>query len=142
MLFIDTNVLLDYLIRRKPFYGHAAWPFDRIEREGHEAFVSAISFNNVYYLAKKLIGAANARQLVQDLRQLCKTVPLDDEVIDNAIKITIADFEDAIQAVSAGMIHTPFIITRNARDFENSGVEAYAPEEILALMDDLTPEFP
>jgi hypothetical protein len=69
------------------------------------------------------------------VRLLCRTVPLDDGVIDHAVSLPIADFEDAIQAISASRAGTPCIVTRNARDFANSGIKPYSPEEMLALLD-------
>jgi predicted nucleic acid-binding protein len=134
--FIDTNVLLDFLLRREPHYAAAARLIDRVESGEVEAFVSAISFNNIFYLARKHMGVDGARNLLRELRKLCKIVPLDENVLDQAIVLTINDYEDAIQAVSAGRVGSPYIITRNARDFERTKVKAYAPEEFLAVLGD------
>jgi predicted nucleic acid-binding protein len=134
--FVDTNVLLDFLLRREPHFGPAARLFDKMESGAVEAFVSAISFNNIFYLARKPLGGDGARELLRDLRRVCRTVALDEDILDAAIELTISDYEDAIQAVSAGRIQSPFIVTRNARDFEGSGINAYAAEEFLALLDE------
>ena len=48
-LFLDTNILLDVLLRREPFYRSAARVWTLAETGAHEGFVSAISFNNVFY---------------------------------------------------------------------------------------------
>ncbi len=133
-IFIDTNVLLDLLVDREPFSDVATKVFDRIEREGHEAFISAISFNNSYYVASKSVGRIGARECVVALRQLCQGVPLEDKIIDKALATEIKDFEDAIQSVSASEVEASFIVTRNPRDFKTSKLQAYAPEEVLAFM--------
>jgi predicted nucleic acid-binding protein len=51
--FIDTNVLLDVLARRQPFYAAASRIWTLAERGSVRAFVSAISFNNIYYITRK-----------------------------------------------------------------------------------------
>ena len=101
-IFVDTNVLLDFLLRRASFFGPAARLLMRVEAGEAEAYVSAISFNNVFYLARKSVGADAARDMLRDLRRLFKVVPLDEAVIDQSIALAARDFEDAIQAVSAG----------------------------------------
>ena len=134
-VFFDTNILLDFLLRRGSFFGPAARLLTRVESRQVEAYVSAISFNNVFYLARKTVGADAAREMLRDLRRLFDIVPLDHTIIDQAIGLTVRDFEDAIQAVSAARVVTPYIVTRNARDFEGTGVKGLLPEEMLVLID-------
>ncbi len=73
--------------------------------------------------------------MLRDLSRLFHVVPLDEAIIDQAIALTIGDFEDAIQAVSAGRVGTPYVVTRNARDFEGTGLKAFLAEEMLVVMD-------
>ena len=47
---VDTNVLLDVLGKREPFYAAAAEPWSLAERREIRAFISSVSFNNIYYL--------------------------------------------------------------------------------------------
>ena len=134
-VFVDANVLLDFLLQRSPFFSAAARLISRAESGQIEAYVSAISFNNVFYIARKEVAEDKARNMLRDLRRIFRVVPLDENVIDHAIELTVRDFEDAIQAVSAGRVAASYVVTRDARDFEKTNLQAFAPEEILALLD-------
>ncbi|WP_025322968.1 hypothetical protein [Deferrisoma camini] len=59
---VDTNVLLDVLGRREPFWPDSARGWTRAEIGSLDAWVSAIRFNNVYiviqYFSAQHMGAA------------------------------------------------------------------------------------
>ena len=50
-------MLLDVLLRREPFYRSSARVWTLAETGAHAGFVSAISFNNVFYLLRKQGGS-------------------------------------------------------------------------------------
>ncbi|WP_408648069.1 PIN domain-containing protein [Thiocapsa bogorovii] len=52
-IFVDTNLLLDVLAKREPFYAAAARVWTLAETGVCEAPVSAISFNNVFDIIRK-----------------------------------------------------------------------------------------
>jgi predicted nucleic acid-binding protein len=135
VLLIDTNILLDFLLRRAPHSAHADRLADRVEAGEVTAHVSAISFNNVYYLAEKKRGDVEARRMLANLRRLFGVVPLDVAVLDDALASSLSDFEDAIQAVSARHASADCVVTRNSQDFVGCGLPTYSAEEVLALLD-------
>src|SRR4051812_23338368 len=117
VLLIDSNILLDSLLARAPHSAHADRLVNRVEAGDVNAHVSAISFNNVYYLAEKRRGDVDARRMLRNLRRLFGVVPLDVDILDAALSSSLIDFEDAIQAVSAQRASADCIVTRNAQDF-------------------------
>ena len=129
----DTNVLLDVIQNRQPFYRDSSQAWNLAERKLVTGYVSAISFNNVFYITRKQTGDAEAVKAVKLVRALFGTVPLDEVVIDRAIAMNVADFEDAIQAASAVQVHADCVVTRNVKDFKGLHKLAVTPEELLAL---------
>jgi predicted nucleic acid-binding protein len=131
---VDTNILLDVLQRRVPYDVAAAQIWQFSETGSLVGFVSAISFNNVFYIARKQTGVAAAMDAVRAVRGAFRVVPLDEAVLDDAIAGTTNDLEDAIQAMSARRVSADYIVTRNAADFAAFGIPTATAEELLVLL--------
>ena len=132
-VFLDTNILLDVLTHRKPFYEAAAqiWSFaERGEVEGH---ISAISFNNIYYIVRKLEGRGKAEKALRLLRDIFQSVAPDTQILNQSIDSGLDDFEDAIQFFSAVHATAEYILTRNPNHFPKSGPPVLTPKEFLAI---------
>src|SRR5258705_9139597 len=96
-ILLDTDVILDILLKREPFYeaGNAIW---QANFEGHcEAYISAITPVNVYYVARKAKGAIDAHQAVRELLNGINICTVDELVLEAAVASPISDFEDAVQ---------------------------------------------
>lgn len=132
---VDTNVLLDVIQERQPFEEMALRIWKLVEDKHLHGCVSAISFNNIFYIARRQVGAERAMEGLRRVRQGFQFVPLDDYVIDRAMASKPGDFEDAIQAAAAVAAQADLIVTRNQRDFSRYGVTALSPEETLALLE-------
>ena len=133
--FIDTNVLLDVLARRQPFYAAASRIWTLAERGSVRAFVSAIGFNNIYYIARKAAGKEQAELAVRLLRDVFEVVPVDARILNLAMDDRIADFEDAVQFHSAVQSRARHLVTRDPNDFPGGTIAIISPAEYLALVD-------
>jgi predicted nucleic acid-binding protein len=132
-VFVDTNVLLDFLADRKEHIEHAARIWALAEHGHIEAFVSAISYNNVYYVLRKSVGHAEALRSLSDLRTVFAPVALDEQILNRAIDAALDDFEDGIQYYSAMRAKASCIVTRNPGHFPKSdGMPVLSPAEFLA----------
>ena len=131
---VDANILLDVLQRRSPHDAAATRVWERVERGEITGYVSAISFNNIFYVARKQQAAASAMAAVKAVRPVFRLVPLDDQVLDRAIALAAADLEDAIQAAAAHRVNADYLVTRNVKDFATLGVAAVTSEELLAVL--------
>lgn len=120
-LLLDTHVILDVLGSRQPFVADSKRLWELCELGTAEGWVSAISFNNVFYILRKLTTATVARRHLRDLRQIFQIAPVDVTLIDMALASPQADFENAIQYVSAVSIQATCMITRNLDDFPRKG---------------------
>lgn len=133
--FIDTNVLLDVLACRKPFHAAASRIWTLAERGSVRAFVSAISFNNIYYITRKASGKERADQALRLLRDVFEVVPVDARILNLAMDDRIADFEDAMQFHSAVQSRVRHLVTRDPDDFPGGTITIISPTEYLALVD-------
>jgi len=133
-LFLDTNILLDVLGQRDPHYAPAARLLAEIEKKGAKATVSAISFNNIHYIMRKVSGAAKAREAVVSMSAAFAIVPLDAAVIQEAINMTMSDFEDAIQYVSAVHAGAEYFVTRDEAHFPKQPLNLVSAGELLATL--------
>lgn len=131
---LDTNILLDVLGRREPHYADAAQIWTLAETGKIEAFVSAISFTNVFYIVRKFRDLRAAKQAVKWMRDVFRVAPCDDTILHQAIDANWRDLEDAVQYFSAWRIEASHIISRNAGDFTKSDIAVLSPEEYLAIL--------
>ncbi len=134
-VFVDTNVLLDVLAKREPFYGDSARIWSLAERGRIEAQVSVISFNNVYYVVRRAANRQAAETALRLMRNVFKAVPLDAQVLSQAIDSGFSDFEDAIQFHSAVYAGAGSLVTRDADHFPTEALPVLSPAEFLAAHD-------
>ncbi|MDQ1707484.1 MAG: hypothetical protein QOJ88_695 [Pyrinomonadaceae bacterium] len=128
---LDTDVILDVITARVPFANEAAELLDLNERGSFEAYISALTPLNVFYIARKAISSATLREAIKDLLASVKVCPVNDAVLHAAFAVDFTDYEDGVQhcgAVAAGL---EGIVTRNLRDFKNSALPVFTPAEFL-----------
>jgi len=130
--FVDTNVLLDVLARREPFYAAAARIWVLAERGLLTAYVSAISFNNIYYIVRKAEGKAKADRAMVLLRDVFTPAALTAQLLNQAMDADINDFEDAIQYHSATHTDADCLISRNPGHFPQNTIPVLSPEEFIS----------
>lgn len=132
-LFIDTNILLDVLLRRDPFH-RASGEIWRWAEETGDGCVSAISFTNGFYVLRKALGKDRAWEALRRIRPVFQTIDLTTSVLDRAIALGLPDFEDAVQIASAESVDAVLIVTRDVTDFAASSVSAVTPEVALTSL--------
>lgn len=131
-IFLDTNVLLDVMGRREPFYDEAMKIWTLCEQGRFRGLVSVISFNNIFYVVRKYGKKAEAYRMLEMMRDVFTPVALDAQIVGQAIGAGFNDFEDAIQYHSALRADAECIITRNGSHFPMSGLNVLTPKEFLA----------
>lgn len=129
---VDTDVLLDVLAAREPFYPQSARVWSLAESGRLTAVISAISCNNCFYVVRKYGGRDRALDAVRLLRGVFRPIDLTVQVLNQAIDAGFPDFEDGIQYFSALQAGTEVLITRNPDDFPKAGPAVMTPTEFLA----------
>ena len=133
-IFLDTNVLLDVFQERQPYYDCSAQIWSLSENRTLEAFISAISFNNIFYIMRKHSGKENAQRAMEILDANFSMIPMDKEVMHKAIISQFPDFEDAIQLYSALSAKADCIVTRDIKDFAQNLIPVLSPQMFLAQL--------
>jgi predicted nucleic acid-binding protein len=129
-VFIDTDVIIDFLADRKPFSESAAILFNRIEKKEIEGFTSSQSISNLYYILRKYDSQRNVIQALSDLISLIGILPVGHEVIQKALQSDFTDFEDGIQNFCAETEKMDVIVTRNIRDYKRASIAVLNPDLI------------
>jgi predicted nucleic acid-binding protein len=132
-VFLDTDIILDLLLARKPFFAPAVELFDRIESRTLDGFVSPLVFSNLFYILRKHLPAPGAVVALRKLRLLVRVLPIDERTIDEALASNFRDFEDAIQYHGARAQRLDALVTRNRRDYPTREMAIVTPGECLAM---------
>ena len=132
ILLIDTNVILDILEKREPFFQDSYTALEQATISNHRILFSASSVKDIYYMVRSHTGnietAKTALTKLLTLVQICDTYADD---IKTARTFAISDFEDAVLAATAVRETANFIISRNVKDFVNSPVKAISPTDYI-----------
>ena len=131
-LFLDTNIVIDLLDKRDPFYKDAVRLFTIAYNKRVQLVVSPITYTTAAYLLKKH-GPEGVRNLLANFRQLSRVATTNERVIDDSIAANFSDFEDAVQYYTALKAKADVIITRNEKDFKSSKIPVMTPAEYLAI---------
>lgn len=131
-ILLDTNVVIDMLLKREPFANEALEIFQLIESGDIKASVGATTVTTIDYLVTKFVGSTQSRKLVTFLMSLCEVAEVNKRVLLAALAAPMSDFEDAVIAESAKASGIPSIITRNGKDFVGCGLSVYSPSQWLA----------
>jgi predicted nucleic acid-binding protein len=135
VLLIDTKVLIDFLADRKPFSISAGKLFTLALNKKIKIFISAISYNNIYYILKQSTTHKETIKILTELSAMTEVIDLTMNILTNALKSEFKDFEDAIQYYSA-LSNTGIdkIITRNTKDFKLSEIAVMTPDEVISIL--------
>lgn len=133
-VFLDANIVIDFLGERDNFYKPAAKVLTLGDRKKIKVYTSATSISTTYYLLTKYENAKIALQKIRRFKMLCSIAIMDDEVIEKAIDSDFKDFEDAMQYYSAIASNCDLIITRNEKDFKNALIPVMNAESYLQTL--------
>lgn len=133
-IFLDTNIVIDFLGERKPFYENAARILTLADKKKIRIFTSPVTISTTFYILAKYGGNKTALEKIRKFKLLCITSVMDDEVVEKAINSGFKDFEDAMQYFSAIATGCDLIITRNEKDFKDALIPVLNPESYLQTL--------
>ena len=131
----DTNVILD-AIESRADYKTAQALILAVAREQISGMVAGSSVTDIYYIAKKHIGDAAAREAISNLLTVFDVACVDGEICGDALDLPMPDYEDAVLACCAARAAADYIVTRDQDflDAESCPVERIAPAALLAVL--------
>src|SRR5450432_2033314 len=135
-IFLDTNIVIDFLADRKPFSLFAAKLFNFSILGKAKIYVSAVSYNNIYYIFRQSHSSREAIKLLDELSEMTEITNVTKSIIKKSLKSDFKDFEDAIQYNCAlSLTKVDFIVTRDTKDFKRSSLSIMTPEEAVSLFE-------
>jgi predicted nucleic acid-binding protein len=130
-LFLDTNVILDLLGERDPYYDPIAKLATLADKDILTLVVSPISFATLNYFLSKFESPQIAQEKLRKFKIICEICKLDEHISDKGLNSSFSDFEDGLQYFSAVDSECEIIITRNGKDFKKSLLPVMTADEYL-----------
>lgn len=135
-IFVDTNIVIDLLSRREPFFEEAAILFSFADKKQIELTVSSLTIANTSYALLRQLDSISAKSILRKLRLIVNILSLDDKIIGLALNDnTFSDFEDGLQYFTAIENEQELIITRNLKDFKNSKLPAMTAKQFIETIE-------
>jgi|AntRauTorckE6833_2_1112554.scaffolds.fasta_scaffold48986_1 predicted nucleic acid-binding protein len=128
---IDTNICLDVMQKREPFYIQAAKILEASEKSLFKGFVAAHSFDTLHYILGKKHKKKAVYDAINGLRKTVNVASVTERIIDEALLLEWADFEDSIHYLAAIHTNCEAIVTRDASGFQNPDIQILSPFEFL-----------
>lgn len=128
---LDTNVVLDVLLKREPWQAEAAALWQAVDAGQVTAYLPASTVTDIFYIARRLTDIVRARQSVQICLDAFNIGTIDRAVLERAQILSGSDYEDNVQLACAEINSLDAIITRNPKDFTGSPIAVWSPAECL-----------
>jgi predicted nucleic acid-binding protein len=132
---IDSDIILDSLLDRKPFSADSSKILSLCENKTINGFVTGLMIANIHYLLRKEHSSQKILEAIKRLLTFLEVLVIDKTIILAAVDSEFSDFEDALQNFSAqhyGSINA--IITRNIKDYKKSNLSILTPKMYLEIL--------
>ncbi|MBD2095324.1 PIN domain-containing protein [Trichocoleus sp. FACHB-591] len=128
---IDTNILLDFLLQREPFFQNADLLFQAVDSGHVVGYVTATTLTDIFYIARRHTSSLEqARQAILETLTSMVICPVNRAVLESAFAFDLTDFEDAVQIACAIAQGLDAVVSRDT-DFSNTLISVLTVEEIL-----------
>ncbi|HEY3386949.1 MAG TPA: PIN domain-containing protein [Saprospiraceae bacterium] len=131
-LFLDTDVILDFLLDRDDFSEASVFLLTLGDMGKITLFSSGLVFSNCYYILRKISSHSKAIDALQSLASFIQFTTIDHQVVQDALHSSFKDFENALQNSSATFSGLKVLITRNGKDYRKSKIAVMTPEEYIS----------
>lgn len=130
----DTNIILDLLLAREPFFETSARLSDAVEANLIEGHLCATTITTIDYFLTKYQGREAANSAIKNLLKLYSVAKVDGVVLESALNSNFNDFEDAVLYFSGWNVGVHGIVTRNGSDFKAAQLPIYGPDDLWRLV--------
>lgn len=130
-LFLDTNIMLDLLGERIPFYDSIAKIATLADKGQISMVVSALSYATVSHFLAKYENFGKARDKLRKFKIISEICDLNEQIVEKGLNSEFQDFEDSLHYFSALNSGCNVLITRNGKDFKDSNIPIMTADEFL-----------
>lgn len=131
-IFIDTNILIDFVCDREGFADDANKLFALGSMGRIELMTSALSYVTTMYVALKY-RYQDVKKSLASIAEFVEVLDLSADTVIEMLSSDWKDYEDATQYGTAVRATAGCIITRNKKDFVKSALPVYNAAEFLAV---------
>ncbi len=136
---LDTNVVVDVLQRREPWFQDGSVIFLAIANKRVIGCLTAKQIADLHFFSREQFkGEENvddrARQVIGKLLTLFELIDTLSIDCKNALGIKNGDYEDAMLIESAARAGVDCIVTRNPAHYKASPIRVYAPDEFVSVI--------
>ncbi|MCE5330110.1 PIN domain-containing protein [bacterium] len=132
-LFIDTDIILDVIFKREPFFYDSQKILSLIEKNCFSGFTSSLIIANCYYIICSNIDKKTALKTISKLRSILSVLSFTDKEIGESLNSSINDFEDGVQYFIALNNGINNLITRDISDYKDLNINVLTPKDFLNL---------
>ncbi len=134
-VFIDTNVWIDLVSERQPFFSRAVVMLSKVVDSEWLLGISSVSLVTAHYICHNRfkMPVEEIKNKIFQLSENMEICPVVGKDIVNSYICAWKDFEDAVQYNAAKRWGADCIVTRNPKDFVQSGISIYTPDEFIAV---------
>ncbi|MCI8719408.1 MAG: PIN domain-containing protein [Lachnospiraceae bacterium] len=135
-ILLDTNILLDYILTREPFYDNAKKIILACINGTVKACIAAHSISNMFFILRREYESKERRKLLLNICKIFDIEGIDKEKLISGLENDdFFDFEDCLQMECARAYEAKYIVTRNVSDYDNSVIQAILPEDFLKILE-------
>ncbi len=136
-LLFDTNVILDVLIERDPFYQNSASCMAKVEKGDIEGWICGTTVTTLAYLLGKELKNCDMITHTESLLNMFNVSIISKQILFDSLHSGFVDYEDSVLHQSAVTSNLDGIISRNKKDFKKSELPVYTPKEFIAIWEQL-----
>jgi len=130
-IFIDSDIILDLLCKRMPYYNYAAEVFTLGDYKKIELVTTSVVYAKLFYILRKILGIEKAKEYLRKLRIMVGIINVDERIVDLALNSKFSDFEDGLQYFTARENEIKILLTRNIKDYKENDIVIQTPEEFI-----------
>lgn len=133
-IFLDTNIALDLIVKRAPFYAHAEPLLDLAIEGMIELHLSESSLPTILYTTTEIYktGAGGIKRIIE-LVESCQLLSAPKHIYLQALESPFKDREDVMQYYIALHNRCDYFITRDLdfQQFKSAALPVMAPADFL-----------
>jgi len=130
-VFVDTDIVLDLLSNREPFYSQSAQLFSEADKGKIRIHVSSLTFSNLNYILSRQLWVDQARKKLLKFKTLVTVLSVTDKVVELALSSDFKDFENGLQYFTAIENNLKTLLTRNLKDYKTADITVVTAEQFL-----------
>ncbi len=126
-LLIDTNVILDMVLKRSG-YDISMELFRKVRETGAGAYITASSVTDIFYIIRKEThDISRTYVIMENIFQLVSVLSVTEKDIRDAFGQKWKDFEDCVQYMTGKNSNMDYIITVDGKDYADAMLPVMTP---------------